>query len=223
MEELEKKEELSSSNPVYSEDDIEKALEEKKAEIEAKAKESVKEELESEFLTEKEKLLAEKEEKEEELETMRSEIEGLKDKDRNFESLRKKIGSYDKTKDKLSELEKQIAELKEEPIKAIKEEFVNSNVGENEEDIKVYNYHYSRLSVGAIDKESAKKAMKEALLLFQQDKGLLDFNPFNRILGTHGRPNSLGEGLTAVQKETFSKFGVTEELINKVKDKGEKK
>ena len=94
--EIEKKEELSSSNPVYSEDDVAKVLEGGRAEIEAKVKEALKEEIESEFITEKEKLLIEKEEKEVELDKMKEEIEGLKDKDRNFENLRKKVVGADK-------------------------------------------------------------------------------------------------------------------------------
>ena len=214
MEEEEKK--PSSSNPVYSEDDVVKAMEVKKAEIEAKAKEEANEEKEAEFSTEREGLIKEKEDKEEELEKTKKEIEGLRSKDLSFKILREKASKAESIQNEVDKLKKDIEGLKEEPIKAMKEEFVNSNVGENEEDIKVYNYHYSRLSLGAIDKESAKKAMKEALLLFQQDKGLLDFNPFRRVLGTHGRPAGIGEGLTAMQKEIFNDFGVTEEMIKKV-------
>ena len=215
-EELEKKE-LSSSSPVYSEDDVEKAMLEKKEQIEEKAKE----EKEAEFATEKEQLLAEKEEKETELEKLKEEVDGLKDKDRNFENLRKKIGSYDKTKDEVKKLQEQIDQLKEEPIKAIKEEFVNTNIGDNEEDTKVFNYYYERLKVDAPDRETARKAMADALLLFQKAKGLLDINPFSKVLGTHGRPMGIEGGLTAMQKEFFGKFGVDDKLIEKVKNKKE--
>ena len=212
--------EISSSTPQYSEEDVERALAEKKEEIEEKAKEAVKEELEAEHLTEKERLLAEKEEQETELEKMKEEIQGLRNKDISFKILRDKAGKAEKVEDKVKELQKQISELREEPIKAIKEEFVNTNIGESEEDQKVFNYYYERLKVDAPDRETARKAMQEALLLFQKAKGILDVNPFSRVLGTHGRPAGVGEGLTAMQKEIFSKFGVDDKLLTKMK--GEK-
>lgn len=132
-------------------------------EVETLAAEKAQEEIEriaQEKQDELDRVLQEKEEAEQALQKLR-------DKDMNFEQLKKskKAEVSEELRTQISSLEEKINQLAEQPKNDTKAEFIRTHIGADKEKEKLFDYYYEKLGTGANSKEDIIKAANEALTL----------------------------------------------------------
>lgn len=147
------------------------------------------------------------------------ELEKLRNKDMNFENLRRKSESKEDKEKKAEDLEGQIAtlnkkidELAEQPKNDIKEEFIIKNIGEDAEKKKMFEHYYAQLGSEAKTKTEILKAAADALTLaggVNPDAGD-DSAMFSIGADQNYRQTRTGEP-SEESKEIASKLGLSEE------------
>lgn len=131
-------------------------------------------EAETQLLAERERLEAEKEaalaEKDAEFATKEEELNKLKQKDMNFENLRKsktltpeQEAERKLNAEKLARLESVVESIAKQPLEAAKEQFMSSNFTEDEKNEReVFEKFYQKLSIGAKDLKGVNDALVAA-------------------------------------------------------------
>jgi len=167
----------------------------------------------------KEKFEAEIEAKENALREKEEELEKLKNKDMNFEALRKGSVAKDDIKKEIdslkAEFEENLSKLTQAKEADAIEEFADSNI-ESEDDKKLWEHYFKKTSNGAVTKKEMKEAMEDALLLLKAKKGGKD--ALNGIIPTKGRPSVDVTKKTHLDADTMEKVGLDEETVKKYKN-----
>lgn len=155
-----------------------------------------------------------------------AELAKEKEKDKNFENLRRKAEG--KGAELNEELQKQIADINKKidavaarPIEDTVQEFIKTKVGEDKEKVKLFNYYFKQLGSDAKTKEEILKASNDALVLTTNGeyKPSLD----SRMMSAGADANYRGDNQEEIsdQSKEFAKvFGNSEkELVEQKKKK----
>jgi len=161
----------------------------------------------------------------EELNNTKNELSKLQNKDFNFKKLRdlteeqrSKLSDYERTL--MEQQEKQQEELEQQKkmvVDSWKSEALAEVAGSDEETKQKVMAAYDRLKDDANDRESIKKKMDDAAKIAGVNT-LQDYNPITAAnsAGTGGgQPGKVEPQGKPIDKDFASKFGVTEEDINK--------
>lgn len=183
-------EELEEQVRQRAEEEAQKVAEEKQAELDRIAEEKLK--LEEELIK-------------------------LKDKDRNFELVRRKaegkeIEVSEEIRKQISELENKINEIAAQPKQDVKQDFVKQHIGDNKERLELFEYYYERLGSTAKSKEEVLKAATEALTLASGGEYKPDTTAGMYSTGVSkdymSKPK---EGVSEASKEFGDMLGITDE------------
>lgn len=148
---------------------------------------------------------------------LESELEKLKNKDMNFERVRKKAEGKDveiseEIKSQISQLEERINAIAAQPKEDVKQDFVKQYIGDNKEQQERFDYYFEKLGSDAVTKEDVIKASQEALRLASDGEYKPDLSSgmYNTGVNQNYRGTQKNE-VSETSKEIGALLGVTEE------------
>lgn len=172
----------------------------------------------SEKQVEIERLASEGKERDEELEKLRN-------KDMNFERVRKagekKSGELPpEAISQIEELKKRMDEITAQPKIEVKDQFIRNHIGDDKEKKDMFEYYFGRLVPENATKDQVTKAAEEAMTLLSKGEYKPDTSSamFSASASANYR-NSAPKETSEISKQMGAMFGVTEEDRKKYGDK----
>lgn len=136
--------------------------------------------------------------------TEKEELEKLRNKDMNFENLRKKADGNntgaEEVKKQIDELTKRLDVVATQPILEVKTQFIKTKIGEDKEKKELFEHYFKQLGADAKTKEEVEKACNGALML--ATNGQYQPNGNNGVTGTQITQNYRQENTSGISEDS---------------------